>query len=88
VVEHRFQTRQNFDFSSISILDKKTKYMDHMIKEAIKLHPSSFNRDGDFTLSWFWYSVTNIMKQCEISSSQGSEYEAVLRSTNLEARPS
>jgi hypothetical protein len=57
VVEHRFKTGHNFDFSSISILDKATEYMDHMIKEAIKLHSSSFNRDGDFTLSWSWYSV-------------------------------
>jgi hypothetical protein len=40
VVEHRFETGQSVDFSSISILDKATAFMDRIIKEAteIRLH--------------------------------------------------
>jgi hypothetical protein len=43
----------NTDFSSISILDEATRYVDCMIKKAIemKLHHISFNRDGGFTVS-------------------------------------
>jgi hypothetical protein len=53
------------NFSSTSILDKATGYMDHMIKEAIeiRLHPRNFNRDRGFTLSETWYLVTNVLKQ-------------------------
>jgi hypothetical protein len=41
VVEHRFGTGRNIDFSSIFILDKATGYMYYMIKKTteIKLHP-------------------------------------------------
>jgi hypothetical protein len=65
----------NIDFSSISILDEATGYMDHVIKEAIeiRLHLRSFNRDDGFTLSQSWYPVTNMLKQ--------------YRHTNVEARP-
>jgi hypothetical protein len=40
----------------VSILDKATGYMDHVIKETIdiSLHPRNFNMDGGFTLSWSW----------------------------------
>jgi hypothetical protein len=40
VVEHRFETGHNIDFSSIFILDKATGYIYYMIKKAtkIKLH--------------------------------------------------
>jgi hypothetical protein len=65
VVEHRFETAHNIDFSSISILDKATGYIDHMIKEAteIMLHPRNLNMDGGFTLSQSWYPLTNMLKQ-------------------------
>jgi len=32
--EHKFETRHSIDFSSTSILDMATGYMDRMIKEA------------------------------------------------------
>jgi hypothetical protein len=52
-------------FSSTSILDMATGYMECMIKEAtdIILHPGNFNRNGSFTLSGSWYLVTNMLKQ-------------------------
>jgi hypothetical protein len=59
------ETGHNIDFSSTSILVKATVYVNHVIDEAveIKLHPSNFNKDFDFTLSWSWYPVTNMLKQ-------------------------
>jgi hypothetical protein len=56
VAEHRFETGHNINFSSISILDYATEYMDHIMKEAIeiKLHPSNFNRESGCALNWFW----------------------------------
>jgi hypothetical protein len=34
VAKDRFDTGQNNDFSNLSILDKETGYMDHLIKEV------------------------------------------------------
>jgi hypothetical protein len=64
VAEHRFETGHN-NFSSTSTLGKVTGSMDHIIKEAteIRLHPRNFNSDRSFTLSQFWYTMTNILKQ-------------------------
>jgi hypothetical protein len=64
VVEHIFETGHNIDFSSTSIQDKVTGYMDSMIKEAveIRLHPRNFNRDGGFTVSQSWYPMTDMLK--------------------------
>jgi hypothetical protein len=41
VAEHKFETCQSIEFSNTAILDKAPGYMDHVIKEAIKimLHP-------------------------------------------------
>jgi predicted GIY-YIG superfamily endonuclease len=35
VVEHNFNTRHRTDFSSTSVLDKTTGYIDRLVKEAI-----------------------------------------------------
>jgi len=50
------------DAQTWQVLDRATGYMDHLIKEAIqiRLNYKNFNRDGDFTLSQAWYSVTNL----------------------------
>jgi hypothetical protein len=47
-MEHTFKTGYNTDFSSTSILDKATRYMDHVIKEAIliELHFSPATLTG------------------------------------------
>jgi hypothetical protein len=65
VAEHTFETRHSIKFSSTSILDKATGYMDLVIKEAtdIRLHPINFNRDGDFALIRPLYSVMNVLTQ-------------------------
>jgi hypothetical protein len=42
-----------------------TGHMYCVIKEAVRsgCTAKTFNRDGDFTFSWFWYLVTNMIKQ-------------------------
>jgi hypothetical protein len=64
VAEHRFHSGHNIDFSSVSILNKVTGFMDRIIKEAIeiRLHPRNFNTDGGFTLSCAWYPVLNMLQ--------------------------
>jgi hypothetical protein len=59
VAEHRFDSGHNIDFSSLSILNKASGFMDRIIKEAIeiRLHPKNFNRDSGFTLSCAWNRV-------------------------------
>jgi hypothetical protein len=37
MAEHRFEMGHNIDFSSTSILDKATVYMDCVIKEAVEV---------------------------------------------------
>jgi hypothetical protein len=63
VAEHNFKTGHHIDFSSISVLDKTTGYMDRLVKEAIEIQLSTgnFNRDGGFMLSWAWYPVMNML---------------------------
>jgi hypothetical protein len=54
--------------------------MDRLVKEAmeIHLHPNNFNRDGDFTLSWAWQPVTNMLKQSgEPVNKQGQTTQAL-----------
>jgi hypothetical protein len=47
VAEHKFETYHNTEFGSTTILDKAPGYIDHLIKEAIKIRfcPRNFNRD-------------------------------------------
>jgi hypothetical protein len=50
VAEHKFETGYSIDFRSTSILDKATRYMDHVIKEATetRLRPRNINRDKGY----------------------------------------
>jgi hypothetical protein len=61
------ETGYDIEFSNTTKLDKAPRYMNCFIKETIeiKLHPRIFNRDRDFSLSQSWYSVTNMIKQCQ-----------------------
>jgi hypothetical protein len=82
VAKYRFETGHNIDFSNISILDKATGYMAHVMKEAIeiKIHPSNFNSNGGFTLSHSWYQVMNMMKQYRdtLTQKQGQATQAFI----------
>jgi hypothetical protein len=63
VVEHSINTGHQIDFNSISVLDRASEYMDHLIKEAIqiRLNHKNFNRDSGFKLSWAWNPVTKLL---------------------------
>jgi hypothetical protein len=63
VAEHNFNTGHRIDFSSTSVLDKATGYMDGIVKEAIeiRLNTANINRDGGFMLSRAWYLVLNML---------------------------
>jgi hypothetical protein len=75
VDKSRFETGHNINFNNTSTPDKAPGYVDHSIKEAIKirLHPGNFNRGGGFNLSQSWYPLND---------------KAVPKHTNLETRPS
>jgi hypothetical protein len=62
VAENSINTGHRMDFSGTSVSDKRERYMDCLVKEAIeiRLNFSNFNRDGGFTLSWAWYPVINM----------------------------
>jgi hypothetical protein len=74
VTEHNFNTGYRIDFSSTSMLDKTTGYMDRLMKEAneIQLNTRSFNRDGGFMLSWAWYPVINMLSNQKAGQNRAS----------------
>jgi hypothetical protein len=65
VAEHRFEMGHNIRFSNTTILNIPIGYMDHLVKEAIKvrLHPKNFNGDGGFQSQSVLVPVTNVTKQ-------------------------
>jgi hypothetical protein len=63
VVEHNFNAGRCIVFSSTSVLDRTTGYMDCLVKEAveIRLNTGNFNRNSGFMLSRPWYCVMNML---------------------------
>jgi hypothetical protein len=53
VAEHSANTGHQIDFSNITILDRTSRYMDRIVKEAIhiRLKKKNVNRDNGFNLS-------------------------------------
>jgi hypothetical protein len=51
------------NFSSASVLDRTSGYVDRLVKEAIEVHlnKNNFNRDSGFILSQAWSPVTNML---------------------------
>jgi hypothetical protein len=84
VAEHSIEAGHNIDFNNITILDKVTGYMDHIVKEAIEipLHPSNFNRDGGFNLSQACQPVTNMLKQSDQPVSKQDQAKQALDSSH------
>jgi hypothetical protein len=74
VVEHNFNTGHRIDFSSTSVLDKTTGYIDCLVKEAIeiRLNTGNFSRDGGFMLSWAWYLVMNMLSNQKAGRNRAS----------------
>jgi hypothetical protein len=63
VAEHSINTGHQIDFNNISLLDRASGYMDHLVKEAIqiRLNYRNLNRDSGFTLSQAWNPVTKLL---------------------------
>jgi hypothetical protein len=63
VAEQSINTGHHVDFNNISVLDRASGYMDHLIKKTIEIRVNyeTFNRDSGFTLSWAWYPETNLL---------------------------
>jgi hypothetical protein len=73
------------EFSGTSILDTKTGYKDHPVKEAteIKLNTENFNRGGGFTLSQPWYPLQTcspITKQDQAQQALDSDHQPLIGS--------
>jgi hypothetical protein len=56
VAEHNLNVGHCIQLHNISILAKKSRYMDHIIREAIEieLHPNNINREDGLSLSKSW----------------------------------
>jgi hypothetical protein len=64
VAEHSLTTYHRINFDSASKLGTATRYMDHPVREAIKirLQPDNFNRDDGFNLSYAWDPIIKILQ--------------------------
>lgn len=62
-------------FKDMMILARTAYYMDHVVKEAIKiwLHPDNYSRETEFTLSRSWNPATNITCKAGTSKSNKSK---------------
>jgi hypothetical protein len=63
VAEHSINAGHKIDFNNVSVLDRASGYMDHLIKEAIqvRINQNNINRDNGFTLSQAWNPVTKLL---------------------------
>jgi hypothetical protein len=82
VAKHNFNTGHCIDFSSTSVLDKTTGYMERIVKEAteIRLNTRNFNRDGGFILSRAWYPVINMLSNQKAGQALDSTHQSPLAS--------
>jgi hypothetical protein len=64
VAEHSITTSYHINFDGTTKLGMATKYMDHLVKEAIEiwLHPDNFNRDDGFNLSHTSCPIINMLQ--------------------------
>jgi uncharacterized lipoprotein YddW (UPF0748 family) len=65
VTEHDTNLCHHIQLQNISILAKKSRHMDQMIREAIEieLHPNSINRKDGFSLNKSWKLVIHDLKE-------------------------
>jgi hypothetical protein len=64
IYEHSIDQGHHIQFHNSSILAMKTRYMDRIVREAIKieLHPYNINREGGFCLSKSWKPLIGSLK--------------------------
>jgi hypothetical protein len=65
LAENKFEMGHKIEFPSNT--DIALRCMDCIIKETIKirLHPRNINSDRGLSLSWPWYPVAKMIKQCQ-----------------------
>jgi hypothetical protein len=65
VAQHSIDQGHRIQFHKSSILASKTRYMDHIVREAIEieLHPYNINREGGFCLSKLWKPLIGFLKR-------------------------
>jgi hypothetical protein len=64
VAEHSLTTYHHIDFDGASKLGTATRYMDHLVREAIeiRLRPDNFNRYVGFNLSHAWHPIIKMLQ--------------------------
>jgi hypothetical protein len=64
IAEHSINQGHHIQFYSFSILAMETRYMDHIVREAIEieLHSDSINREGGSCLSKSWKPLIGALK--------------------------
>jgi hypothetical protein len=64
VTKHSISQGHCIQFHSASILTTKTRYIDHIVREAIEteIHPYNINREGGFCLSKSWKPLIFTLK--------------------------
>jgi hypothetical protein len=64
VAVHSLTTYQRIRFDGTSKLRTATRYMDHLVREAIeiRLHPDNFNRGDGFNLSHTWRPIFKMLQ--------------------------
>jgi len=63
--EHSINLGHHIQFHDTSILAKKYRYMEHLIREAVEteLHQDNMNREEGFCLSRSWRPLDQILKE-------------------------
>jgi hypothetical protein len=62
VAEHSINAGHKIDFNNVSVLDRASRYMDCLVKEAIQIRLNqNINRDNGFTMSRAWNPVTKLL---------------------------
>jgi hypothetical protein len=63
--KHSTNLGHHIHLHNTSILAKKSRYMDHIIREAIKteLHPNNINREYGFSLSKSWKPLIHDLRE-------------------------
>jgi hypothetical protein len=64
VAENSIDQGHSIQFHNASIFAMKTRYIDHIVREAIEieLHPYNINREGGFCLSKSWKPLIGSLK--------------------------